>query len=345
VRVKIIELPRIEENKKYYDALEKRLKEFFRIHLYYPLLKELNLPKNTITNAKPNPLQDALFSGKVFYSQGAFRGKFNAAISKELKQMGAKFDRKTSSFKLPELELPSDTHQLILASQSHFNEKMKQIDKKLSTILPEQIADQFHCADIFDQAIWKADKSFKENVKKITVSPEIPKDQRERISTEWQDNMRLNIKGWTEEQIKDLRKTIYDDVILGARKESFIPPILKITKTIEASHDQAINKAKFLAHQETRLLMGTLKQAKYESVGSRSYIWRCVHRPHDVSPTKHTEGNVRYTHGLLNGKEIKWSEPPITSNPGEPVRRNHAGMDYNCRCFSRPLIRAKSGPS
>lgn len=336
---RIIELKRIEEPNEDYDRLEKRLKEFFKEKIYIPLLISMNLPRKILKNAKPTALEDALFTGRLIYLDGQFSGKLNASLSKELRALGAKFDRRYGSYRLPENQIPIQMKQLISASQSHFDRKMASIDQKLSELLPEEIADQFHCADLFDKTLWKADRQFKENVKKISVTPELSAEQRARIAKDWQDNMRLYIKDWTKTQIKELRKEIFEQITSGARRAALIPPILKVTETIQKSHEEALKKAKFLAHQESRLLMGTYKKMKYEAAGSKSYIWRCVHRPHDMSPDEHVKGNVRYTHGLLEGKEIFWNDPPITSNPGEPIRKNHAGFDYNCRCFSRPLIR------
>lgn len=341
--MKTIELKPIQESLKDYDDLEKRIEKFFRESIYIPILKQLQLPKKTIKNtAHANALMDALFTGQIIYSTGTFSGKFNASISRELRNIGAKFDRKTSSYKLEESKIPIEFRNVISASKVHFQKRMEELDETLAKLIPEELAKQFKCQDLFDKALWKADREFKKNVKNIAVTPSVSKEQREKISKAWQDNLQLYIKGWTEKQIKDIRKQIYEDVSGGTRRKSLIPAIYKVTKTIQKSHEEALNKAKFLAHQESRLMMAAFKQTRYEEAGSKSYIWRCVKRPHDESPKQHTPGNVRYTHGKLDQKEIKWSEPPITSNPGESVRRNHAGQDYNCRCFSRPIIKVSS---
>jgi len=335
-----IELKPIEESPLFYDALEKKLRKFFLKTIYVPLLQELNLTQKKIQNAKnKNPLLDALFKGSVQYLDGKFTGNFNASISKELKQIGAQFDRKTSSFKLQEEEIPLDVKQMIMASEYHWDQKIKKLDQKLSKINPKEIADQIDVTQLFDKNLWRADQDFRKNIKKITVLPELTDYQRQKIAEDWQNNMKLKIEGWTTEQVQKLRSQIFENVMAGKRKESQIPLILKVTKNIQQSHDEAVKKAKFLAHQETRLMMSTFKQARYEEAGSKSYIWRAVHRPHDSSPDHHIPGYVRYTHGLLDGKEILWNSPPITSNPGEPERRNHPGQDYNCRCFARPIIK------
>lgn len=342
MREEIIELKPIEESPFAYDQIEARLKKFFRERIYLPLLRQIQLPQKTIQNAAhPNALMDALFTGRVIYSNGGFSGKFNASISQELRALGASFDRRTGSYRLPEGDLPSEMKAVIGASQAKFQEKMIQVDEHLAKIMPEELAQQFKCADIFDQTLYKADKNFQKNVKNITVSPPLTVDQRQRVADEWQNNMKLWIKDWTVDQIKTLRAKIFEDVMSGMRREGHIPPILKITKTIQESHEQAMNKAKFLAHQETRLLMAKFKEVRYTDSGIHEYIWRTVHRPKDADPLHHTPGNVRYSHGILDGKVFRWDNPPVTTHAGEPVRKNNPGQDYRCRCAARPILRKK----
>lgn len=340
--MKIIELPTFEESKQSYDLLEARLKKFFRDHFYIPLLKELNLPKKTIQNAKdPNALKQALFEGRISFSGGRFSGKFNANISKELKAIGAKFDRTSGTFKLPLKNIPVEIKQLISASDLKFQQTLQKLDRKLAQVIPEELAENFKCADIFDRTLFKADTAFQKNVKNITVVPELSASAREKVSFEWQNNMKLSIRGWTEDQIKDMRKQVYEQITTGARREDLIPPIEKITRTIQKSHEQSLNKSKFLAHQESRLLIAKFKETRYTDAGISEYMWRCVHRPFDTRPDQHVLGNVRYSHGLLNGKIFKWSNPPLSTNPGQPARYNNPGQDFNCRCFARPILRKK----
>lgn len=336
----VVELTAIKESPRFYDELEIRLKRFFRDKFYIPLLREIDLSVNTIKNSDEyTALKDALFRGVVTFGKNRFSGKFSAQVSKELIEMGAVFEKRTGSFKIQSSFIPTQVSQMVLSGDLNFQKKMHLLDQKLSEIIPEELSSTFKCADIFDKTLYKADTDFRKNVKKIAVVPELTKEERDQISKQWQDNMNLWIKDWTGEQIKEIRATIYQEVMSGSRRESLIPPIMKITKTIQGSHEQSLNKAKFLARQETRLLMAAFKQTRYEAAGSKSYIWRNVHRPKDASPDQHTPGNVRYSHAILDGKEFEWSNPPISTNPGEPVRRNNPGTDFNCRCFSRPLIK------
>lgn len=327
---KIIELPPIKESTQDYDKMEKRIIDLFRKMLYAPLMRALSVSSNKIKNAKSN-LYEALSSGKVTYSDGAFRGEFNASLSKELRAMGAKWDSRISAFKIVETEMPYDVRINILTSQSNYAAHMALIDQKLAAIAPEEFASILKTADLFDSALFKIETQFQKNVSKITVSPQLTKEQRAKIADEWQNNMDLWIKDFTEKQIKDLRQTVFDSTLSGNRRESLV-------KGIQKSYGVTERKAKFLAKQETSLMMAKFKESRYTAAGVDEYRWYCVKMPHDKSPDQHTPGNVRYAHGILEGQIFRWDTPPVTDEKG---KRNNPGQDYNCRCFGRPLLRVQ----
>lgn len=331
-RVKI--LRPIKDDPFLYDKIEKRVKDVFKDQIYLPLLKEFKVSSTQkLLNSKQD-LVDAMKEGHVTYSEGAFRGKFNASISKELREMGAVWDRKTASYQIKQSAIPTDIRYAISTTEVFFKEKLAKIDRKLEQILPEQIAGQIKTADIFDQTLWKADQDFQKTLSNITVAPQLTDERRAKIADEWQNNMDLWIKNFTEKEIVELRKVVQDSIFAGNRYESLV-------KGIQSSYNVTARKAKFLARQETNLLLAKFKETRYTDAGVNEYIWGCVHMPKDKTPKQHTPGNVRYSHGILEGKMFRWSSPPVTTAPGEPERRNNPGQDYNCRCFARPVIRFK----
>lgn len=328
----IHELPAIKESTQDYDKIEARIKALFRKYLYAPLLKSFSLKSKKIANAKKG-LLDAIQSGKITYSEGAFRGQFNATTSKEIKELGAKWDRKTSSFKIPIEDIPYDVRSNVLFSESIFRGKLAAIDKRLGEISPEFIASQLKTADLFDSALFKVDHEFQKNVSKIKVMPKLSDEQRAKIAADWQNNMDLNIRSFSEKQIKELRQTVKDTYLAGNRYESLV-------KGIESSYGVTSRKAKFLAQNETMLLMSKFKEVRYVEAGAKQYKWGCVKMPHDKAPpAPHIKGNVRYSHGILEGHIFSFDSPPIITNPGQPEVRGNPGTIYNCRCFARPLIR------
>jgi SPP1 gp7 family putative phage head morphogenesis protein len=320
---RMVILPPIKESTRDYDKLEKRIKLAFREIIYMPLMESIKFPFTPIKNAD-DPLYEALKSGKLIYDGKAFRGKFSAETSKALRSIGAQWDRKTKSYKIRKAMLPMEIRSVVSAGQIEFEKQLEAIDQRLSKILPEKIADSLTFSDIFDQTLWKVDEEFRKTLKGIIVPPKLTAETRKRIAEEWQTNMRLWIKNFTEEEIVKLRTKVKASAFKGNRYESLI-------KSIQSSYGVSSRKARFLARQETSLLMAKFKESRYTESGIHEYVWGCV-----VGSPNHP---VRPAHKRLEGKTFRFDNPPITTEPGEPVRRNNPGEDYNCRCFSRPIVK------
>lgn len=334
----------IKETTEDYDALEAALIEFFRKEIYIPIMAELGEPRTALTNEKENPLLAALKSGRLTFHRGTFSGRLSAAVSKELKRLGATLDRRTGSFKIQQSSLPREVVEAISVSEHKFLAKIAGVDKKLAQILPEEIADKLKVSKYFDTALYKVQTNFAKSVKSITVAPQLSDSSRRQIADEWQTNMKLWVKDFTEKQIKELRKDMQASVFAGNRFESAIGKIQK-------SYGVSQNKAKFLARQETSLLMAKFKETRYKEVGANIYRWCNVHKPKDTSPNQHTPGNVRFTHAILDQKLFSWDHPNEVNEDGsikaggvtKPNGNKNPGEDYNCRCFPKPIVTFKAG--
>lgn len=318
--MKVVELKPIKESSEDFDAIEKAIIVLFKTEIYLPLIKALGLSKKTLQNSM-NDLLDAIVTGRIEFYRGAFTGRFNSSTSKELKRLGAQWDRKQGSWKIPLSSLPIDVRNTISLSASRFEQKLASIDRKLSQILPAEVADKLKIEKMFDQTLFKTDNEFRQSVKQISVAPALSSEQRKKISEEWTTNMKLWIKDWTEKEIVKLRKDVQARVFTGNRYEG-------IAKTIEKSFDVSQNKARFLARQETSLLMTKFKETRYTDIGINEYRWGCV-----AGSSNHP---VRPIHKSLEGKVFSWNNPPIVDDKGN---RKNPGEDYNCRCFARPIVR------
>jgi SPP1 gp7 family putative phage head morphogenesis protein len=318
--MKIIELQPIKETTDDFDRAEAAIIELLREEIYVPILKELGAPKKTLQNSTED-LKRAILSGRISFYRGAFNGTFSSAVSKELKALGAVWDRKQGAFKIPQPSLPSEIYQTIQVSESRLMQKLASIDRKLEKILPAEIADKLQVSKFFDRALWEVERDFQASIKNITVGPALTEDQSKRIADQWQNNMRIYIQDFTQKEIKKLRTEVLKSTMVGNRYETMI-------SSIQKSYDVSLNKAKFLAKQETSLLMTTFKQTRYQSAGINYYKWRCV-----VGSPNHP---VRPSHKALDGKVFNFDQPPITDDKGN---RNNPGQDYNCRCFAIPIVR------
>jgi hypothetical protein len=330
-----ITLPPIFEDQAYQDEIEKRIVQMFKRDLFTPLLELLNTNKK-VFNSIEDALKKAIMSGRLYYSNGKFHGQFNSYISRQLIKYGAKWNKKESSYVIPLDKLPMSVRSTISLSQARYGEQLNKMIEHLDSFNVEDMIGHLNVTPIFDDSLEKIDKSFQEQVKNISIVPRLTKFQRKKISSEYQNNMELYIKNFTENMIVDLRTDVQDNVFSkGNRRESLIKQFMK-------SYNVTENKAKFWARQETNLLMAKFKETKYTQAGSEEYKWRCVHMPHQPTPkTPYKPGEVRYSHGILDGKIFRWDDPPVTTAPDQPQRKNNPGQDYQCRCFALAIIRFK----
>lgn len=313
---------------KEWDKVEERIKTLFKRELYRPILEALGLDDDVkLRNDKGAlALLKALERGTLTYSDGVFSGRFRAETTKELKRLGATWDRKTGAFKLAQSKLPPEIRAAIAASQSRFLERLSRVDKAFDRLVPAEIAGKLKVSDLFDSTLWKVDRQLSKTLVGLTVPPQLTPERRRRIADEWATNMDLWVKDFTEKEILRLREQVKKVTFSGNRFETLV-------KTIQASYGVSARKAKFLARQETNLLLTKFKETRYVDAGVYEYRWRCV-----AGSPAHP---VRPSHKALDGKVFRWDDPPITTAPGEPVRRNNPGQDYNCRCGAIPLIRKR----
>jgi SPP1 gp7 family putative phage head morphogenesis protein len=310
----------------YWEGIEKALGELFKRDLYLPLLREIQV-RGSVLNSYDD-LISAISRGQIVYDKGKFTGKFSAAISKALKEQGATWDRSARAWKLSSARLTADMRIAIGASQARFEKAMAGLDKKLSDVVPDELAKKFTASKLVDSSIFKITKDVDESLKKITLEANYTPDQIKRIRAEYLENMQLYIKDWTSNEIKELRQRILDRVTKGERYEGVVDEIQK-------SYGVSQRKAEFLARQETSLLSVKIKQTRYVAAGIKNYEWRCVNMPHDKSVKQRTPGNVRYFHGKLDGTVQSWDNPPVVDQQGN---RKHPGQDYNCRCTAVPIV-------
>lgn len=316
--MKIKELKPIRDNSSEWDALERMILNLFRDEIYLPLLKELSVPKKTLTNSISD-LVDAIHSGRLMFYRGEFSGKLNATLTKELRKLGAKWSK--GAFRIPHGDLPIDVKNAISTSSTRFDRVLERLDARLSKVLPEKVIEKFSATKVFDQALWKTEESFKESIKAVTVAPKLTPEVRNQIAEEYSKSLELPIKDWVQESVEKLRKDIKKKAFEGRRIEDLV-------STIQKSYQVSHSKAKFLARQETKLLMTTYKEARYKDAGVRMYKWKTV-----VGSTKHP---VRPMHAALDGKIFRFDDPPVTDEKGN---RNNPGQDYNCRCFAIPVVK------
>lgn len=323
--MRVKELRNVREDQKYTDAIEARIRKLIRDEIYLPLLADLDLSPQTLKNSQDD-LAEAIRFGRITFQHGKLLGKFNAKTSKAIRELGGTWDRSIKGYRITLERLPETLRQVIATSDARFTYKMGLLDNKLKKILPEEIADKLKVADLIDKSIFNVDKKLRKSLSAITITPELTLSQREKIAAEYTNNLKLKIVGWTKDAVKDLRKTVEKNTFQGFRYEGLI-------EAIQKNYGVGLKKARFLARQETNLLVSKFKEARYTSSGIHEYKWRCV-----IGSPLHP---VRKMHQELNDRSVKgevfrFDDPPKddpnggTHNPGEA---------FNCRCIAIAIVR------
>ena len=324
MKTKVKQLPPFPEDYKDWKALEAYLIQCFKEKIFKPLFKEIGESPKTLKNSS-NYLLKAITSGRITFYRGRFSGSFDSRISKDLRAMGANFDSKTGTYRIGLGDLTTEVKNAISLSASTFDKKLEAIDRKLSQIVPEDIADEVTLSKMFDRTIFRAEKEFNQNVKNITVPVNLSDYEKKKISERYSKNMNLYIQKFTQKSIKKLREDMQKSVFAGNRPDAMV-------KTIQKQYGVSIEKARFLARQETNLLVSNFHQARFEDAGIEYYKWGCV--------TGTKEHPVRPMHEHLKGKIFRFDDPPRVNAKGD---HKNPKQDYNCRCFAIPLVRYK-GP-
>ena len=307
----------------FYRPLEKYLNKLFAGTIYEPLLDIIReeIGDKWVENSKED-LRKAILSGRIQYTQDQhFQGSFNSLISKEIVKLGGKWDKVRKQWYLPKDALPFDIQQAIGQSYSRFQRLQQRVQSFLDTLesVIQDLKDDnpFDVAPLFGEIVEKLETGFQEGAKGIIVTPELTPEIVDGISENWSENLNFYIKGWTIESINRLRRRVADNTFAGNRARDLV-------KVIQHDFGISENKAKFLARQETALLMSQFREERFKSAGVEKYRW-----------STSGDSRVRERHRELNGKVFTWDNPPIIDELGH---RGHPGQDYNCRCIAIPII-------
>lgn len=128
----------------------------------------------------------------------------------------------------------------------------------------------------------------------------------------WNVNMIKNLPEGAASKIAELTETA---LVSGLREEEVYKKIMSVGDICET-------RARTIARTEISKANTALTQARAASVGSEGYIWRTSR-----------DGDVRDSHAAMEGKFVKWSEPPTLDGFAA-----HAGECVNCRCYPEPVI-------
>lgn len=306
----------------FYLPIEKYLNKIFVSILYRPLLDIISgeIGDTWVKENSKEDLVKAILSGRIQYTRTQhFEGKFSSSISREIVKLGGRWDKKEKRWYVPKSLLPYDVLDALGQASLKFTKLSQDLTKKLDE-LQKQLSDPQHLYELeplFEGVVGKLEESFQEGIKGILIAPELTGEMSKNIAEKWGYNLNLYIKNWEIESIIRLRERVLSNTFAGNRAQSLV-------EMIEHDFGMSENKAKFLARQETALLMSQFREERFKSAGVQKYRW-----------STSGDSRVRERHKALQGQIFTWDNPPIIDEAGH---RGHPGQDFNCRCIAIPLV-------
>lgn len=305
----------------YMKLIEKALFSYLWEGIYKPMFEIMQI-EPVIAKNSLNSIIEALRDGKIIYVDGGFKAKtkFTNAQSMQLQKWGAVWDRHTKMYRLPENKLPNELRVTLAEVQINAENQIKLLQGYLEQVeynipyIVESIVFDNEVKTILDDA----GNEVKKNVKHLNViEPELSEAQKSEIARTYTENVRgYVIKDFANERIPEIRQKIQELVLKGYRQD-------KVQELLEKEYGIMSRKAKFLAQNETTIMLSEYKKVTYKEMGFDKFIWRTI-----------TDGRERELHKALNGTVWSYDNPPViderTGQKGLP------GQTYNCRCEQIP---------
>lgn len=335
-------LPPIKHRTEYNRTIEKEINAYFAEAIFAPLQIVLNAAGVPIDkryqaipfdefgrdNSATTELEAAINSGRIHYADGVFSGRFSSAITRELRAIGATFNKTAGTFTIAESVIPMDLRGILATASAKSKGLTDQILRILTDMQANIAASNIGLqlgkaldavtADLGKQLITTTASMGPED---IALQPVIDDGLRARLRKDYTENTELNIKKFAKARIPELRKRVEENAFkFGGRTD-------RLAKIIEAEFGVSKRKAEFLADQETGLLVSKYRKEKYVGMGITEYTWSTSH-----------DSRVRHSHRLLDGKRFSFAVGAQVAPPGQPARYCNPGEDFRCRCVPRPII-------
>ena len=301
---------------KYYTNVEREINRILDEILFVPLAIAIGMNKKELKNSKES-LTEAIEKGNVYFENGVFKGSFNSLISKQLKEIGAVYNKKIKGWKF-DGTLPPEISIANAHASARFDELRKNFIQTLDDVDIESISRISKIPDAYDQTITWMNDDFLKTVKAITIEPQLTQAMRGMITAEWSHNLDLYVKDWAKENIFKMRDQVEKHVFAGGRASG-------LENILMQRYSVSRHKAKFLARQETGLLMAKFHESRCADIGITDYIW-----------SSSMDERTRDDHRDLNGKRFSFSAPPIADK--RTGTRANPSEYFGCRCTARPIV-------
>ncbi|MDE2019625.1 MAG: minor capsid protein [Patescibacteria group bacterium] len=316
-----------------YEDVENQLQVIFRSEISHPLVAAFLLlypypveqdgfVLHNVLNASDehmsmrkarNIISEGIRIGKFHYKDGEFTGDFDSESSAAMRLLGGEKQGKEARWRLE----PAGPIAEAIAWRGELAEAITQ--SLLMTLRQIERANEISRYEIdASGSIEAANESLQKSLEAVAVKKQMSAEQEKFLRETYTENMNLYIKNFTKERVVALREKIEELYAKGDRIEA-IADILADEMGIER------RRADFLASNESRLMAVHYRQSSVAELGLTRYRWDA-----------RMDAKTRPDHAALNGKILKYSEPPIADT--ERGLRANAGILWNCRCVDMTII-------
>ncbi len=306
--------------------LEEAILNSFEAEIFKPLIKSIDIKDKYLVHNSIDILRLALLRGDIFYNKvtNTFFSKkqYGTKIFNSLKEISTKFNGKTGNFQIAFYNLPLSIQSTInnieynaLLIQRSLNQAITNI---IDSTLPTKDFSIFF-RNSGSKFIQSFEKQYKDEFGTIPIiSKNITEEIRERLNTNYSNNLNQYINDFTKEEVLKIRKMVEENALKGLRSSSLEDILIR-------EYNISKNKAKFLARQETSLFMAALEEAEFKSVGVTKFKW---HTSQDE--------RVRTDHKILNNQIFSFDNLPIIDQ--RTGQRGLPGQAFGCRCVSSAIF-------
>lgn len=324
----------------YWKPIEEDLRRYFTEFYWSEILTMLQ--RDGIRVNSKNALIAAIRAGTIRYSNGTFSGTYSASISRYLSRF-AKYDGRAGTWTGTP---PTD----VSAAAAVANNRARTLNTEISRLVEDIPATVAAGVDrlkySIEQPLFTMSDAAGQDLQGLGISADITPELSQRLIDEYTTNQNLNIVNWTPDQVERLRNVVYDDVLNGYNRD-------ELRRRLVDEYGVTMRKARFLARQETSLLLTEVRDERYSAAGVEIVRWsnsgdvRVVGNPAGLYDPTNGHGN----HWVLGGKFCKLSDPTVYADTLDDARsgrwksksmigagEEHAGREFGCRCTYIPVL-------
>ena len=298
----------IRDRLKYSDDLSKIISRDLFYLIYKPLIDLLTPAARH--GARPSVLLQAFLSRTIYYTDGYVYGKFNASISKALREIGGTFNKTKKAFKVDMARIPIDIKSAIAQGNMAEQQSIDRMRAKAEKLAAQSIVIPA-VQEIADTTLDDLHKQFEQlTPEDLQIPVEMNAEMEKKVRQDYTESVHLNINNLSQEMTERLRYRVEEAVGQGMRAKD-------LKEILMAEYGIAANRAKFIARQDTSLFVAKYREVRYSDAGIKLYQW-----------SSSADVKVRPRHRELNGRIFSFDDPPVVDELTN--RRGNPGEDFNC---------------